>query len=180
MVETIQSSERESLQNNEEPRNPVLYPGHIPASPSGAMPSLAQPQRADIQPPAATPEPARSPGTKNPALAESETQAESPEAQQSAEPAPAKRVRALPIPGDDDEAPQPLVIPPPGNQEPAPLPEARLEDSKTVYVVSDIVDALRADAGYEPLPRDPNRVQDKYRASIWARLANWLRRRLRS
>lgn len=180
MAETVQSSERESLPQNEEARNPVLYPGHIPVSPSGAMPSLAQPQRAQIHPPETPSKKGFSPSEKQSAAATQDIKEAGPGQEQEEATAPAKRVRALPIPIDEDEPPRPLVIPPPANHNPAPLPEARLEDSKTVYVVSDIVDALRADAGYDPLPRDPNRVQGKGRSSIWARLTSWLRRRWRS
>lgn len=179
MVETVQNSERESHPATQEARNPVLYPGHIPVSPSGAMPSLAQPQRAEIEPPKETSASTPAPSVPDPSAQDSAPSDPSQEAS-SAEPPPTRRVRALPIPIDEDEPPRPMVIPAPANQPARPLPEAKLEDSKTVYVVSDIVDALRADAGYEPLPRDPNRVQSKGPSSIWARLAKWLRRRWRS
>lgn len=184
MVETVQNSERESYPATQDARNPVLYPGHIPVSRSGAMPSLAQPQRAEIAPPngksASTPAPSLpDASSQDPSPSEASPNDPSQEAS-STEPPPTRRVRALPIPIDEDEPPRPMVIPAPANQTAKPLPEAKLEDSKTVYVVSDIVDALRADAGYEPLPRDPNRVQSKGPTSIWARLAKWLRRRWRS
>lgn len=134
------------------PRNPVMYPT-VSGAFSHAMPSLAKPERASLQAPAASP-------------AQTE-----PEAESAAIPTPVRRVHSLPVPLDEHPAP-----PPPVQNTPAPaLPaEARLEDSKTVYVVSDIVDALRADAGYDPLPRDPQRLRT--RLSLWAKLRQWIRR----
>lgn len=105
------------------------------------------------------------------------TQAPANEEPSSAEPAPAnRRVRALPVPqGDNEPGPSAAVHTPAPQAIPALPPEARLEDSKTVYVVSDIVDALRADAGYEPLPRDPAREAAKPRRSFWSRIASWFK-----
>lgn len=140
-------------------------------TPVSAMPSLAQPQRAAVRAPTAPPSTLSSPSpgqapTKDPRL--EDTAPHDP---------PPRRVRALPIPSVEDDAkalpsiPQRPVPPSPR----PPVQEKRLEDAKTVYVVSDIVDALRADAGYEPLPRDPQRGRSNLRPSLWARLREWIR-----
>lgn len=149
------------------------------------MPSLAKPQRADLHPPQLAPHPGQASdlALKSPANDLGSTPQTTPpekglqEDGQAQAPAAPRRVRALPVPGQEDE-PAPTIAHASGPQDnPMPrLPEARLDDAKTVYVVSDIVDALRADAGYEPLPRDPARQAPAKSQSLWSRVASWFKR----
>lgn len=131
------------------------------------MPSLAQPQRAPVREnTVAPPAPAAQAPAKDPNI--EDTAPHDP---------PTRRVRSLPVPGFEEEAKVAApVIPSPTAQTPRPpVQDKRLEDAKTVYVVSDIVDALRADAGYDPLPRDPQRHRSNLRPSLWSRLREWIR-----
>lgn len=141
-------------------RNRVMYGETIEATeipkPS-PMPSLTKPQLAVLSEEECRPASA-------PAVSLIEQQ-----------PAPAptpRRVPGLPIPVDAFEAK--VVDPTPPTASSRPLPETKLDDTKTMYVVSDIVDALRADAGYKPLPSPPGRKRSTSRPSLWQRISAWV------
>lgn len=149
-------------EDDSELRNQVIYgegPSVTEQAMPSPMPSLTKPQLAVLSEKECQPASA-------PALSQIEQHSEPPPA--------SRRVPGLPMPVDAFESQE--ADPPLPTASSRPLPEAKLDDAKTMYVVSDIVDALRADAGYKPLPPPPGRERPSDRPSLWQRISAWMQR----